>query len=837
MKIPITIEGAREHNLKDINIVIPTDSLVVISGPSGSGKSSLAFDTLYAESQRRFIDCLPLNTRKHFQLPNKPDADRITGLSPAICIEQKAPSFSSRTQLGSITGILDYLRILYSTIGIPHDPITGKPLTRYSSDQIIQEIEGLNEGTRLTLIAPISKLLQDSPLQTLQDFQRLGFLKITLNHTIVDIEDILLDPPTTFEQAGLVIDRIVHRGEQSLSRLADSLETALKISPDLIEILIVHPETREEEQRSYHTLFHNPETGLIIPNLSPKLFSYNSPQGYCPRCEGRGKIEVTEICTECHGERLNPLSRAVSIKIGDTNYTLPQLLTLNFQELAPIISLIPLPSQHKESLNIVIEDLGKRFYYLNLLGLGYLSPDRAGNTLSGGELQRARLAGQLGGGLSGVLYILDEPTRGLHPEDTQKLLSAMQSLRDKGNTVLCIEHDDWIIKHADHIIDIGPGSGPHGGHILAEGTPEEISNNENSPTGAWLSGRNLMPFPPNQGDPIHHVLTLKGATSHNIYNLELKLPLGHFIGLAGPSGSGKSTLVQECLIPAIKNQKQGKTWQSISGNETIDKVILIDQSPIGNNPRSNPASATGLLSIIRQLYAQLPLSKQRGYKADRFTTMSKGGRCERCQGLGYMELDLDFLSSNLVECEACHGKRYNRETLEVTWKGKSIADLLALSISELKDFFKSIPKAHKILSCLDDLGLGYLSLDRAASSLSGGESQRIKIATELSKQIHTKDRKASQFHLFILDEPTTGLHFNEINLLILALLKLKRMGHTVLCIEHNIPLLSSVDYLIDMGPGAGSNGGKIVNEGTLGKIIGDSVSPTAKWLSLPIPLS
>ena len=831
MNLPISIRGARQHNLQNLNLDLPSGKLIAFSGPSGSGKSSLAFDTLFAESRRRFLDCLSARARQGIEQPDKPDVDSITGLPPALSLEQSARHQHPRTLLGSITEILDYLRILYAAAGRPHDPETGKELVRQTPDQIADALASLPEHTRLVLTAPAEALLAQDPAATLGDFQRQGFLRIYWNGEVRDIEELGV-PAAPAPDAALVIDSIIIRGESSSSRQADSLQTALRINPDEVRAVITRPE-EEPAVQAFHTRYRNPETGYLLPQLTPRHFSFNSPLGACPACHGTGlNKQENGPCPECRGQRLSPLALAVTMHTPDHAYNLAELTALPLEDMVGETKRLEIPAALAPALNPVMEEINKRTHFLNELGLSYLSLDRQANTLSGGELQRARLASQLGGGLSGVLYILDEPTTGLHPSDTDRLLRALQTLRNLGNTVLAVEHDEQILRAADHLVDMGPGSGARGGHILAQGSLQDIMANAESPTGTWFSGTRQMPAPPRRAAPSGQ-LVLTHANRHNLNNITLRLPLGTLTCISGPSGSGKSTLVRDCLIPALKKDLSGKKGvpRLVQGSERLSRLVVIDQSPIGKSPRSTPATATGLLNILRPLYAQLPLSKQRGYTAARFSTNVRGGRCERCLGTGMIEVDMNFLGNVTMPCDACQGQCYNRETLEVTWKGKSIAQALALTVDEAAEFFATLPKAAAILKSMKDVGLGYLNLDRRADTLSGGESQRIKIASELAKAPAWKLAEDDKCALFILDEPTGGLHFNEVELLLKALFRLRDAGHTVLCVEHHRDLLNAADHLIDMGPGAGRHGGNIVAEGAPSAVAAIPEAPTSRWLN------
>ncbi len=830
MNLPISIRGARQHNLKDLNLDLPTHGLIALCGPSGSGKSTLAFDTLYAESRRRFLDCMSARARQGMEQPEKPQADSITGLPPALCLEQGARHANPRALLGTVTEVWDYLRILYAAAGQPHDPVTGAELTRKSPDQIINELIALPEQTRLTLMAPAGALLAQDAVASLGDFQRQGFLRIYWDGEVRDIEE-LICPESVPEDAALVIDRIILRGEGSAARLADSLQTALRINADEARAL-ASPPGQEAQMLRFHTRYRNPETGYLLPQLTPQHFSFNSPLGACEACRGSGVTDDGQAsCPACGGLRLSPLALAVTLQAGGQAYNPARLTALELEDLATTLDALELPQSLAPALEPLLAEIKKRVRFLNELGLSYLTLDRQANTLSGGELQRARLASQLGGGLSGVLYILDEPTAGLHPSDTDRLLKALLHLRDLGNTVLVVEHDEQVLNAADYLVDMGPGAGPRGGQVLAQGTPAELKKRDDSPTGQWLAGKRAMPqMPPAPLSPGR--LILDGAAKHNLKNVRLSVPLGAFVCISGPSGSGKSSLVADCLIPALKRDLNGKNKaaREVSGSEWLDRLIVIDQSPIGKSARSTPATATGLLNVLRPLYAMLPLSKQRGYTAARFSPNVRGGRCERCMGTGMIEVDMHFMGRVAMPCEACRGQCFNRETLEVTWKGKSIAQALALSVDEAAEFFAGLPKARAILRRMQDVGLGYLALDRRADTLSGGESQRVKIAAELAKAPGDRLKEGAARNLYILDEPTGGLHFNEVSLLLKALFRLRDAGHTVLCVEHHKDVLNAADYLIDMGPGAGRHGGRIMAEGAPAEVAANPAAPSAPWL-------
>lgn len=808
MERSIRIRGAAQHALKHVDLDLPTGKIIALLGPSGSGKSTLAFDTLFAESRRRFLDCLSPRARQLLARPDKPVVDSIEGLPPALCLEQNPSAGSGRTLLGSLTETLDYLRILYAAIGLPHDPVSGAPLSKLSPGEIVDTLLALPENTRLTLLAPLPPTFGQDPDSDFLELRKQGFLRVRIGGDVLDLDE--LSPGAVQGPIELVVDRIIVR-PQSASRLADSLQTALRICPDEVRALVQEP-GNEPGLRSFYTRYRNSETGFVLPDLDPKSFSPDSRQGACPVCGGLGVVrqgKSESVCPACKGLRLSPTILGVTLTFSGSEYNLAQFCQLSIRQNLALLPGLEVPEALREPVSIATQELSKRLECLRELGLDYLSLDRPVSTLSGGELQRARLAGQLGGGLSGVLYILDEPTIGLHPRETERLAAALCALRDRGNTILIVEHDPQLLAHADYLVEMGPGSGPAGGRILAQGTLEEIVANPDSPSGAWLSGRKKLPEAPAVApeEPVEWV-TLRRAKAHNLHNVNFRFPLGRLTCLSGPGGSGKSTLLHDCLVPACREGK-------LQNGESITRVVLVDQSPLGTSPRSTPATATGLLDVLRPLYASLPLAKQRGYTASRFSTNVRGGRCERCAGTGSLEVDMNFLADVYTECDMCHGTRYNRETLEVTWRGKSIAQALALTVDEASEFFKSIPAATAILKSLRDLGLGYLQLDRNSTTLSGGEAQRIKLATHLAKATPRSGKRLGRGEhlLFILDEPSTGLHFGEVDLLLKAFYALRSAGHTILCIEHHTGILERADHLVEMGPGSGMEGGRIVYEG------------------------
>lgn len=804
----IRITGASQNTLQHVDLTLPGGKLIALMGPSGSGKSTLAYDTLFAESRRRFLDCLSPGARRLLARPEKPRVDAIDGLPPALCLEQHVPVGHSRSVLGSITEVLDYLRILYAALGVPHDPVTGERLTRLSPEEIVQSLMAQEEGTRLTLLAPLPAAFGREPESDILMLRKQGYLRVRVDGEIRELEELEAAPPQEGACCELVVDRIVIRPGAD-SRVADSVQTALRICADELRA-IIQPKGAEACVQSYHTRYRNAETGFTLPDLTPGLFSHYSNRGACPRCEGVGAVEnkmkKLVLCPECRGMRLNPTALAVTLDFAGRELNFGAFCELTVQENRELAAALELPSVFRTALAPAVTETLRRLDCLIELGLGYLSLSRAANTLSGGELQRARLAGQIGGGLSGVLYILDEPTIGLHPRETEKLIRSLYRLRDKGNTILVVEHDPQLLEAADWLVEMGPGAGPAGGRVLAEGTYDDFLKNEQSPTGAWLSGRREMPRAESRELTACRWLELPAAKVRNLRNVKLRLPLGAFTCLSGPGGSGKSTLVQECLLPALK--KGG-----FPGADEVARAVVVDQSPLGSSPRSTPATATGLLDVLRPLFAALPLSRQRGYSASRFSLNVRGGRCERCMGTGRLQVDMNFLADLYTECDACHGSRYNRETLEVTWRGQSIAQALARTVDEAVEFFAPIPRAVGILKAMQDLGLGYLPLDRSVTTLSGGESQRLKLATYLSKAAPGRSGKPGEKLLFVLDEPSTGLHFSELELLLRALFRLRAAGHTILCVEHNRDILARADYLVELGPGSGEEGGRITYAG------------------------
>ncbi len=797
LKAPyIHIRGARHHHLKNLTLSIPKEKITVITGPSGSGKSSLAFDTIYAEGQRRYVESLSVYARQFLSQLEKPDVDAIEGLNPAIAIEQRIGGLSPRSTVASTTEIYDYLRIIWSAIGIPHDPETDLPMQKMGPSEIIQELLSTPEKSKLVILAAVPESELADPLRLLGDLSRQGFIRIRLNGEIIEIEQAEIDPSAK-NSLEIVIDRLVIRPGIE-ARLADSIELALRLCGTEARVLLQEPDSEVYREITFQTAYRNPRTGELFGSLTPRHFSPNTLEGACEDCEGLG-------CATCRQHRLKLALQHVRVRASGSSA--PALGIIDFTRL-PIPAaktwILSLKS-HPAPIPEIALEVQKRLSFLEDVGLDYLTLDRSSSTLSGGEVQRIKLATQLGAGLSGVIYVLDEPSIGLHSSDTQKLITALTRLRDIGNTVIIVEHDEEIIRAADHLIDMGPGAGILGGEILAQGSPLEIQ----SPTGQWLR-KEIEPFSPTPKPTSSKTkyLTIHSASAHNLQNITVPIPLHHLCVVTGPSGSGKSTLINHILARALANHFHNSkqipgTHKKITGLETIEKFVLCDQSAIGKSPRSNPATFIGAFDLIRDIFAKLPLAKQRGYKQSRFSFNAKGGRCERCQGNGKLKIEMHFLPDAWTPCPACLGQRFNRETLEITYKGKSIAEVLAMSVSAAKTHFRPIPKIYRILNTLEELGLGYLGLGQAGNTLSGGEAQRLKLAFEISKP-------SSAHTLYLFDEPTTGLHFGDVDKLLGALFKLRDAGHTVLVIEHHPQVISVADHLISLGPSGGKNGGRLI---------------------------
>lgn len=931
----IIVKGARQHNLKNINVGIPRDKLVVITGLSGSGKSSLAFDTIYAEGQRRYVESLSSYARMFLGQSNKPDVDDIQGLSPAISIDQKTTSHNPRSTVGTVTEIYDYLRLLYARIGIPHCPVCGREITQQTIDQIVDSVLSLSEGTKIQIMAPIVKGRKGTQQKEFEKARKAGFVRVRADGEIYDLsEDIILEKNKK-HNIDIVVDRLVVK-DGIRSRLADSIETASKLTGGLITVNVL-----SGEDITFSQNYACPEHGISVDELTPRMFSFNNPYGACPKCTGLGvflKVDpqlvipdpeksiaqgglkgsgwamegnsiaemyftalaekynfsvntplcelpekiinillygtngetlrlrrvmpfgderimtrpfegiinnlerrfkettsawvkdeiqgyMAEIpCDECGGRRLSKESLAVTV--GGLN--IAEFCDMQVVEALEFIKTSKISERDLFIGKAVFKEVRERLNFLNSVGLGYLTLSRSSGTLSGGESQRIRLATQIGSSLMGVMYVLDEPSIGLHQRDNEKLLDTLKRLRDVGNTVIVVEHDEETMYAADHIIDIGPGAGIHGGEIVAEGTVEDIKATENSITGQYLSGKKFIPVPEKRRKGNGKFLEVRGAAQNNLKNINVKFPLGEFICVTGVSGSGKSSLVNEIVYKKLASElnrakiRSGK-HKSIKGLENLDKVININQSPIGRTPRSNPATYTGVFTDIRALFATTSEAKMRGYTQSRFSFNVKGGRCEACQGDGIIKIEMHFLPDVYVPCDVCKGRRYNHETLEVKYKGKSIHDVLEMTVEEGMEFFKNIPKISRKLKTLYEVGLGYIKIGQPATTLSGGEAQRVKLATELSK-------RSTGRTVYILDEPTTGLHIADVHKLSEVLNKLVEGGNTVIVIEHNLDLIKIADHIIDLGPEGGNNGGEIVAEGTPEQVAECKGSYTGEYL-------
>jgi excinuclease ABC subunit A len=820
----IRIRGARQHNLRNIDVDVPKGRLVVITGPSGCGKSSLAFHTLFAEGRRRFVESLSAHVRHHLEQLERPDVDSIDGLSPAIAIEQRAGGLNPRSTVATATEIHDSLRVLWAAVGVPHDPATGARLRRMTPEDIVHELSGLDEGTRIVLLAPVPRAELDDPERLLGDLHRQGFVRIRIDGSMIEIEEAAASWPDEVSEVEIVIDRLVMK-PGVVSRLADSVEMALRICGAEVRASVQAPHADHWRELSFQTAWRNPETGFSIDAITPRHFSFHSHLGACTACEGFGVIrtgaDAGRICPSCGGRRLKPESLAVRVDGPGSSLGIHEFCQLRVADAHAWIRSIRIEGPRVDACRVLIDDVSKRLEFLADVGLDYLTLDRAAPTLSGGEAQRIRLACQLGAGLSGVLYVLDEPSIGLHAADSARLICALKRLRDGGNTVVVVEHDEAVIRAADHVIDMGPGAGADGGLILAAGAPDALE----SPTGFWLKSSARRVFF-EELSPAGRSLVIRGASEHNLKHIDVEIPLGMLVCLCGPSGSGKSTLADDILrrVLARHFHRGGEipgAHDRVDGLEHIGKFVVADQSPIGRSPRSNPATFTGVFDVIRGLFARLPLSRQRGYGAARFSFNAGGGRCERCQGNGRLRIEMEFLPDAWIDCPSCGGKRFNRETLEVTWKGRSISDILDMSVDAAASLFQSVPKISRTLGILSDLGLGYLKLGQAGDTLSGGEAQRLKLAVELA-------RPQAPHTLYLFDEPTTGLHFGDVGRLLHALRRLCDTGHSVLVIEHHLDVIAAADWVIELGPGGGESGGSLVCAGPPSVVAACAASATGQ---------
>jgi len=917
----IKIIGAKEHNLKNINLNIPRNKLIVITGISGSGKSSLAFDTIYAEGQRRYVESLSAYARQFLEQLEKPDVEHIEGMSPAISIEQRSAGSNPRSTVGTVTEIYDYLRLLFSRIGVPYCYRCGRRIKRQSQDEVIDRILEYGSGTYILVLAPVVRGRKGEYIKLLKELKRQGFTKVRIDGKTYSLDDNIDLDKNKRHQIELIIDRLVVENKDR-ERLADSVETALKIGNGLVLVV----KEKDGHSELFSESYACPRCNISYEEIEPRIFSFNSPYGACQTCAGLGtrleidpdlvipdktrplreaikpwriggkrivlhyrrllrrlgeeygfdidtpfnkiskevrdiilygssdeyfgsfegvlpnllrRLKETEsdfireeinkyttesICPACKGKRLRPES--LSIKIEDMSIS--DVTALSIKEAKRFFSNLKLSTMEQRIAHQILKEILERLNFMENVGLDYLTLDRRSSTLSGGEAQRIRLATQIGAGLIGVVYILDEPSIGLHQRDNAKLLDTLKALRDIGNTLIVVEHDETIIRAADHIIDLGPGAGKHGGYVVAEGSVEDIIRSKDSLTGKYLRRELEIKMPEKRRRLSGRYLVIKGAREHNLKNIDVKIPLGVFVCVTGVSGSGKSTLVDDILYRALAKHLYSSRikpglYDRIEGLEQIDKVVVVDQSPIGRTPRSNPATYTGVFSFIRELFSKVPEARMRGYGPGRFSFNVKGGRCEACEGDGVKKIEMHFLPDVYVRCEVCNGRRYNHETLQVLYKGKSIADVLDMTVEEALDLFRNIPRIYQKLKILNDVGLGYIELGQSATTLSGGEAQRVKLATELSKIGTGKT-------LYILDEPTTGLHFADIDKLLNVLHALVDANNTVLVIEHNLDVIKSADYIIDLGPGGGDNGGEVVACGTPEEIIKAQNSFTGIYL-------
>jgi excinuclease ABC subunit A len=823
----IVIKGARIHNLKNLDITIPRDSLVVITGPSGSGKSSLAFDTIYAEGQRRYVESLSSYARQFLDQLQKPDVDSIEGLSPSIAIEQKTTSKSLRSTVGTITEIYDYLRVAYTRIGHLTCYKCDSPIASQRVQQIIDVVSTLPEGARLQILSPIVIGRKGEYKKELYEARKKGFIRARIDGEILDITKEIKLNKHKRHNIEIVIDRLIMK-----TGIEKHISKAINHATDITDVVVINI-IDEDKDLFFSTKLACPKCGINYPEISPRFFSFNSPFGACPECRGLGFIntgddedeeaEGAAPCPACKGMRIR--KEALAVKIN--GLSIGELSEMPIKDISGLLNKLKLTKNEKVIISKVLKETKERIGFLNNVGLGYLTLNRPAVTLSSGEGQRIRLATQVGSSLSGVLYIFDEPSIGLHPRDCGRLLDSICRLREMGNTVIVVEHDEDTMMRADHIVDMGPGAGVHGGYVVSEGSLKHITKDDKSITGSYLRGQFAIAVPEQRRKPDDYII-VKGANEFSLKNIDVKIPLGIFTCVTGVSGSGKSTLIIEILYKALARKLYSSAslpgeHASIEGIEKINKVIDIDQKPLGRTPRSNPATYTGIFSFIRSLFSQITESRVRGYKPGRFSFNVPGGRCEECKGDGLIKVSMHFLPDVYVPCETCKGSRYNKETLEIMYKEKNISDVLNMTVEQALDFFNAIPSLKNKLATLENVGLGYIQLGQSATTLSGGEAQRVKLAKELSK-------RATGNTLFILDEPTTGLHFVDIQKLLDVLNDLVEAGNTVVVIEHNLDIIKSADYIIDLGPESGEDGGRIIAAGTPEKITSSKKSHTGKFL-------
>ena len=824
----INIKGAREHNLKNLYLSIPREAITVITGPSGSGKSSLAIDTIYAEGQRRYVESLSAYSRQFLEQLQKPDVDFIEGLSPSIAIDQKTVNRSPRSTLGTITEIYDYLRVLYTRLGKTFCYNCGSEISTQESKNIMQAILALPEGTRVQVLAPIVKDRKGNYRKELQEMRNEGFVRARIDNEMSDLTHEIILEKKKRHTIEIVIDRLIIK-DGIERQLQEAVDTAFKYSDTVVANLL-----GQGRDILFSRTMACQKCGISYPEKIPRFFSFNSKAGACPACDGLGFRDIHEdtleldehrLCGACKGFRLR--REALSVRFGGIH--IGEFCRMSVRDALSFLEGLALTEREQVISSRILKEVRDRLSFLIRVGLGYLALDRPSLTLSGGEAQRIRLATQMGSSLTGVLYVLDEPSIGLHPRDCTKLLESLSSIKDAGNTIIVVEHDEETIRWADHIVDMGPGAGTRGGWIVAEGTPSEIEANERSLTGQYLAGSQSIETPARRRRPTAFI-RIKAASEHNLKNIDVDIPLNLFTCITGVSGSGKSTLIFDILLRAAEKKFSAGTnlvppgrHKEIAGLDLIDRVISVDQSPIGRTPRSNPATYTGFFSFIRDLFALLPESKVRGYKTSRFSFNVAGGRCESCRGNGLIKVEMHFLPNVYVVCDKCKGRRYNGETLDIRYKEKNIAEVLDMTVSESLQFFENVPHIRRRLELLEEIGLGYLQLGQAATTLSGGEAQRIRLSRELGKKTAGKT-------LYIFDEPTTGLHFADIQKLLDVLNMLVARGNTVVVIEHNLDIVKSADYIIDLGPEGGEEGGRVVAEGTPEEVAQNRSSYTGRFL-------